>query len=96
MEKKELSNKKKLENYLLLDEKKIPFLLDDNNNGKTIMLSGAFVGCSPRLHRFNIYLFDFVGVVRGLHPTNLFFMPILLNGALSKRYISIKTAPYRS
>jgi len=32
----------------------------------------AYVGCSPRLHRFNICPFGFVGVVRGLHPT----MPI--------------------
>ena len=30
------------------------------------------VGCSPRLHRFNVFQFGFVGVVRGLHPTNLF------------------------
>jgi len=42
MDEKELSNKEKLENYLLLDKNKTPFLLDDNNNGKTIMLSGAW------------------------------------------------------
>jgi len=43
----------------------------------------AFVGCSPRLHRFNVCPFGFVGVVRGLHPTNFYFMPILLNGYLA-------------
>ncbi len=38
----------------------------------------ASVGCSPRLHRFNVCPFGFVGVVRGLHPTNFYFMRILL------------------
>jgi len=28
------------------------------------------VGCSPRLHHFNIYLFGFDGVFRGKHPTD--------------------------
>ena len=42
----------------------------------------ALVGCSPRLHRFNVCLFGFDGVVRGLHPTDIYFVPILLNGAL--------------
>jgi len=37
-----MTNKEKLEQYLLLDKTKIPFLLDDINNGKTIMLSGAW------------------------------------------------------
>jgi len=43
-------------------------------------------GCSPRLHRFNIYPFSFVGVFMGKHPTKLFFLPIFIRGAL-------KTAP---
>ena len=38
---------------------------------------------------FNVCLFGFDGVVRGLHPTNIDFMPILLNGALGN-------APYES
>ena len=37
-----MSNKQILEEYLLTTTKKTPFLLDDNNNGKTIMLSGAW------------------------------------------------------
>ena len=37
-----MTNKEKLKTYLLLDKKKKPFLLDDDNNGKTIMLSGAW------------------------------------------------------
>ena len=40
------------------------------------------VGCSPRLHRLSEYSFGFVGVVRGLHPTRFYFIPILFNGAL--------------
>ena len=40
----------------------------------------ASVGGSPRLHRFNEYPFGFVGVVRGLYPTDFFFM--LSKGAL--------------
>ena len=39
------------------------------------------VGCSPRLHRFNVCLFGFVGVVGGLHPTDFYFMP--MKGALA-------------
>ena len=35
-----MSNKEKLENYLLKREK--AFLLDENNNGKIIMLSGVW------------------------------------------------------
>ena len=35
-----MTNKEKLQNYLI--EKENPFLLDDTNNGKTIMLSGAW------------------------------------------------------
>ena len=47
------------------------------------------VGCSPRLHRFNICPFGFVGVVRGLHPTGFYFMRIigaLENGTLQMLY----------
>ena len=48
----------------------------------------ASVGCSPRLlHHFNVCRFGFVGVVRGLHPTDFYFMPTLFNfnGALENR-----------
>jgi len=56
------------------------------------------VGCSPRLHHlflsnFNLFLFGFDGVVRGLHPTNVYFIPILFYGALENstlRFFSIK------
>ena len=30
------------------------------------------VGCRLRLHRFNVCPFGFIGVVRGLHPTNFY------------------------
>ena len=68
------------------------------------------VGCRPRLHRFNIYLFGFVGVVRGLHPTDFYFMRILFNGALKNStlqkhynltyfflllFFNVKISPYK-
>ncbi len=45
------------------------------------------VGCSPRLHHFNVCSFGFVGVVGGLHPTGFYFMPI--KGALENSTLRV-------
>ena len=63
-----------------------PWLFFMPNIGAMAYPKGISVGHRPyrffRLHHFKLSTFYFDGVVRGLHPTRLSFMPILFRGAL--------------
>ncbi len=55
------------------------------------------VGCRPRLHRFNVCPFGFVGVVRGLHPTGFYKNQkhYNLTSFLSILFFNVKISPYK-